>query len=106
MTKDDQDVLVTTSVWSVVTDDNEEAENLHLRSELMSAIIACMDEFGWSQKVAAKNIGVTQPRLSDLMRDKIDKFSLDALVNIARPLGVTLKTVTNATLTHKKTMLK
>ena len=94
MTKDDQDVLVTTSVWSVVTDDNEEAENLHLRSELMSAIIARIDEFGWSQKVAAKNIGVTQPRLSDLMRDKIDKFSLDALVNIARPLGVTLKTVT------------
>lgn len=94
MTKDDQDVLVTTSVWSVVTDDNEEAENLRLRSELMSAIIARIDEFGWSQKVAAKNIGVTQPRLSDLMRDKIDKFSLDALVNIARPLGVTLKTVT------------
>lgn len=94
MTKDDQDVLVTTSVWSVVTDDNEEAENLHLRSELMSAIIAHIDEFGWSQKVAAKNIGVTQPRLSDLMRDKIDKFSLNALVNIARPLGVTLKTVT------------
>lgn len=94
MTKDDQDVLVTTSVWSVVTDDNEEAENLHLRSELMSAIIARIDEFGWSQKVAAKNIGVTQPRLSDLMRDKIDKFSLNALVNIARPLGVTLKTVT------------
>lgn len=94
MTKDDQDVLVTTSVWSVVTDDNEEAENLHLRSELMSAIIARIDEFGWSQKVAAKNIGVTQPRLSDLMRDKINKFSLDALVNIARPLGVTLKTVT------------
>lgn len=94
MTKDDQDVLVTTSVWSVVTDDNEEAENLHLRSELMSAIIARIDEFGWSQKVAAKNIGVTQPRLSDLMRDKINKFSLDALVNIARPLGATLKTVT------------
>lgn len=92
MIKQDQDVLVTTSVWDSISDNYEEAENLRLRSELMSAIIARINEFGWSQKVAAQNIGITQPRLSDLMRDKIDKFSLDALVNIARPLGITLKT--------------
>lgn len=88
-----QNMIATSSVWEAVTNDAGEAENLRLRSLLMSAIIERIEEFGWSQTTAARNLGVTQPRLSDLFRDKIDKFSLDALVNIACPLGITLTTV-------------
>ncbi|WP_397517566.1 MULTISPECIES: XRE family transcriptional regulator [Rhodococcus] len=46
-----------------------------------------MDRFGWSQVVAAQNLGVTQ-RLSDLYRGKLSKFSLDALVNLGSKVGV------------------
>ena len=42
---------------------------------------------GWTQAVAAKRCGVTQPRIYDLLRGRIDKFSIDALVNMAAKLG-------------------
>lgn len=57
-----------------------EAENLQLRAQLMSRVRDTVR--GMSQREAAKRFGVTQPRLNDLLRGKIDKFSLDALVNI------------------------
>lgn len=55
-----------------------EAKNLLLRSQLMSEIREMAR--GLTQARAAKKFGVTQPRLNDLLRGKIDKFSLDALV--------------------------
>lgn len=42
---------------------------------------------GWTQAAAAKHCGVSQPRINDLLRGRIDKFSIDALVNIAAHLG-------------------
>ena len=65
-----------------------EAENLRLRSELMIGISELIRRRGWTQTVAAKHCGVAQPRLNDLLRGKIDRFSLDALVNIATSLGL------------------
>ena len=58
----------------------DEAENLLLRAQLMSRIRDVVH--GTTQREAAKQFGVSQPRLNDLVRGKISKFSLDALVNM------------------------
>lgn len=76
------------SVWEDIADSPEEAENLRIRAALMRAIRNRVTEIGWSQTAAAQNLGLTQPRLSDLYRGKISKFSLDALVDIAAKLGI------------------
>lgn len=76
------------SVWDYVADTQEEAENLKVRAALIRAIRGRVTDAGWSQVEAAQNLGVTQPRMSDLFRGKISKFSLDALVDIASKLGI------------------
>ena len=75
------------SVWDAIADTPEEAVNLRLRSELMDKIAAVIEEKGWTQLEAAAHCGVTQPRVNDLLRGRISRFSLDALVNIASALG-------------------
>jgi len=67
-----------------------EAENLLLRSQLMTAVMAIIDRRHLTQRDAAKLFGVTQPRISDLNRGKIDRFTLDALVNMLAHAGVKL----------------
>ena len=76
------------SVWDDIADSREEAENLKVRAALIRAIRNRITDTGWSQQVAANNLGLTQPRVSDLFRGKISKFSLDALVDIASNLGI------------------
>ena len=71
-----------TSVWDVLVDSPEEAENLRVRSQLMRAIKQVVNDWDISQKEAAQRLHITQPRLNDLLKGKIDKFSLDALVNM------------------------
>lgn len=66
----------------------EEAQNLHLRSELMTRIELFVKRSGKTQTDAARALGITQPRLNDLLRGKIDKFSLDALVNMLGHAGM------------------
>ncbi len=75
------------SVWDVIMDTPQEALNMKLRSELMIQIMQTIEVKGWTQKKAAKKLGVTQPRISDLLRGKIDLFSLDMLVNMLASLG-------------------
>jgi predicted XRE-type DNA-binding protein len=75
------------SVWDALADTPEEAANLRLRSALMQQIAAILEASGWTQAEAAARCGVTQPRLNDLLRGRIARFSLDALVNIAAALG-------------------
>jgi predicted XRE-type DNA-binding protein len=75
------------NVWDALADTPEEAANLSLRSELMIKIETIVKESGWTQAEAAKRCGVTQPRINDLLRGRIARFSLDALVNIASALG-------------------
>lgn len=79
------------NVWDVLEDTPAEAENLRLRANLMSRINSRIDSNGWSQHVSARNLELTQPRVSDLATGKIDKFSLDALVNIGAKIGVHLQ---------------
>jgi len=76
------------SVWDAIEDTPEEAENMKLRSSLMMALKAHLERTGLSQSQAAQLFGVTQPRISDLMRGKINLFGLDALVNMAAAAGM------------------
>jgi predicted XRE-type DNA-binding protein len=76
-----------TSVWDAIADTPEEAANLRARAELMHKIEAIVKESGWTQTKAAGRCGVTQPRMNDLLRGRVSRFSLDALVNIATALG-------------------
>jgi predicted XRE-type DNA-binding protein len=76
------------SVWDAIEDTPEEAENMKLRSALMMALKEHIASAGMSQAQAAKLLGVTQPRISDLIRGKISLFSLDALVNMAAVAGL------------------
>lgn len=71
-----------TSVWDALVDSPEEAENLRLRSKLMRVLTKTIRSWDLPQKEAARQLHVTQPRLSELLNGKIDKFSLDALVNM------------------------
>lgn len=75
------------NVWDALAGTPEEAANLTLRSDLMDEIEAIIEGNGWTQAQAAKHCGVTQPRMNDLLRGRISRFSLDALVNIAAKLG-------------------
>jgi predicted XRE-type DNA-binding protein len=75
------------SVWDAVADTPAEAANLRARAELMQEIANIVKEAGWSQAEAATKCGVTQPRINDLLRGRVSRFSLDALVNVATALG-------------------
>lgn len=77
-----------TSVWDALEDTPEEAENMKLRSVLLTALKNHLIRTEMSQMQAAKLFGVTQPRISDLMRGKINLFGLDALVNMATAAGL------------------
>jgi predicted XRE-type DNA-binding protein len=77
-----------TSVWDAIEDTPEEAENMKLRSALMMALKEHIARNGLTQAQAARLFGVTQPRVSDLMRGKINLFGLDALVNMATAAGL------------------
>jgi len=75
------------SVWEALADTPEQAANLRARTELMQKIAAIVKENGWTQVEAARRCGVTQPRMNDLLRGRVSKFSLDALVNLATAIG-------------------
>ena len=75
------------SVWDALADTPEQAANLRARTELMQKIAAIVKENGWTQVEAARRCGVTQPRMNDLLRGRVSRFSLDALVNLATALG-------------------
>ena len=75
------------SVWDAIADTPEQAANLMARAELMQQIAALVQSSEWTQTEAAKHCGITQPRVNDLLRGRVSRFSLDALVNIATALG-------------------
>ena len=75
------------SVWDAIADTPEQAANLRARAQLMEQIAMIVKKEGWTQKEAARRCGVTQPRINDLLRGRVSRFSLDALVNIATAIG-------------------
>ena len=68
--------------------DVQESQNLLLRSQTMIALVQWFNACGLTQAAAAKVLGVTQPRLNQLLKGKIEIFSLDALVNMATSAGM------------------
>jgi predicted XRE-type DNA-binding protein len=83
------------SVFDALADTPAEAANMTARAELLLAIRervkAWQAQGVLTQQEAAQRLGVTRPRLNDLMRGKLDKFSLDTLVNIATAAGFRLR---------------
>lgn len=71
------------SVFDALADTEAEAANLKARAELLLSIRDRVTAWRLSQEQAASRLGITRPRLNDLLRGKLGKFSLDALVNIA-----------------------
>jgi predicted XRE-type DNA-binding protein len=80
-------------VFFDICDTPEEAHNLTLRSELMVQISEIIQRRKLTQDKAAKFFGVTQPRISDLVRGRIDLFSLDTLVNMMTRAGLAVHLV-------------
>lgn len=83
-------VKVTKSSGNVFVDlgfSREEAEVLAMRAELMARLRTLISERGWTQQEAAKRLGVSQSRVSDLVRGKWEKFSLDMLITLAARAG-------------------
>ena len=76
------------SVWDAIEDTPQQAASMRARSELMMNLTEVIRERGMTQGDAAALFGVTQPRVSDLMRGKINLFGLDALVNMATAAGL------------------
>jgi predicted XRE-type DNA-binding protein len=78
------------SVWEAIEDTPSAVENMKIRAALMQELDAYIKGTGLSQNEAARQFGVTQPRISDLIRGKIDLFSIDALVNMVSAAGLQL----------------
>lgn len=76
------------SVWDAIEDNAVEAENMKLRATLMMALDRHIRTKGWTQAEAARRLGVTQPRISDLLRGKITLFSIDTLVTMLAEAGL------------------
>ncbi len=72
----------------------QEAENLRVRSELMIALSKLIEKRKLTQNEAAELLGVTQPRISDLMRGKIDRFSADSLIEMLGRAGMRVRFTT------------
>lgn len=79
------------SVFDAIAESPEEALNMKLRASLIREIRAKVTDAGWTQMETAQQLGITQPRVSDLLRGKLSKFSLDALVNMLARLGSDIK---------------
>ena len=88
------------SVWDALFDDKSEAENLRVRSNLMISISNYIAEKKLTQAEAAKFLGVSQPRISDIVQGKIGKFTIDTLVNMIAKTNYKVDLV----VTHKNTI--
>jgi predicted XRE-type DNA-binding protein len=88
---DKMEIQTFDSVWDAIEDTPQEAANMRLRSELMIAVEQEVRSWALTQAKASERLGVTQPRLNDLLRGKIDKFSLDALVELSARAGLAVK---------------
>jgi predicted XRE-type DNA-binding protein len=75
------------SVSDALAGTREQAANLRARAELMQQIAAIVEKNRWTQAEAARRCAITQPRMNDLLRGRVSRFSLDALVNIGTAIG-------------------
>ena len=79
------------SVWDALEDTPAEAANMTMRSNLLIAVEQRVRSWGVTQAEAARRLGITQPRLNDLLRGRITNFSLDTLINLATQAGLAVR---------------
>ena len=79
------------SIWDAIDDNPSEAQNMKLRSAMMTSLCDYIKSEGITRKQAAKKLGVTQPRISDLVRGRIDLFAIDSLVNMLTLAGLRIE---------------
>ena len=79
------------SVWDAIEPSCAEAANMKASAEMMIAIRESVAAWNVTQAVAAKRLCLTQPRMNDLLRGRINKFSLDALINLATRAGLAVR---------------
>jgi predicted XRE-type DNA-binding protein len=79
------------NVWDALEDDPDAAATMTMRSDVMIAINNAVRDWNTTQARAARRLGITQPRLNDLLRGKINKFSLDTLLTLATRAGLKVK---------------
>lgn len=79
------------NVWDALSDSPEQAATMKIRSDVMIAIHDAVRAWDTTQAQAASRLGVTQPRLNDLLLGKINKFSLDTLLTLAARAGLKVK---------------
>jgi len=75
------------SVWDAIEEDSVKSANLKLRSELMMEVSEYVKRSGFTQSQAAEKLGTTQPRLNDVLKGKIEKCTVDRLVNMLSAVG-------------------
>jgi predicted XRE-type DNA-binding protein len=78
-------------VFDAIADTPADAANMKARADLLSAVKAQVQSWNLTQSAAAGRLGITRPRLNDLLQGKLTKFSLDALVNLTTAAGLTLE---------------
>jgi len=78
-------------VFDALSDTPAEAANMKARADLLAVLVEQVKSWDLPQEAAAARLGITRPRLNDLLRGKLGKFSLDALVNLATAAGLTLE---------------
>jgi len=79
------------NAWDALEDSPEDADNMTMRSNVMIAIKDTVRSWKTTQAQAARRLGITQPRLNDLLNGKISKFSLDTLMTLATRAGLKVK---------------
>ena len=85
------DIQTFDDVFDALSDTPAEAANMKARADLLSLLTARIGSWGLTQEDAATRLGITRPRLNDLLRGKLGKFSLDALVNLVTAAGLVLE---------------
>lgn len=78
------------SVWDAIETDSVKAANLRLRAQLMMEVSEYVKQSGLTQAEAAGMLGTTQPRLNDVLKGKIEKCTVDRLVNMLAAVGYTV----------------
>jgi predicted XRE-type DNA-binding protein len=81
------------SVWDALSPTPEEAENMKVRSQLVMALNAMIEKRGLNTLEASALLGVSQPRISELAKGKIQLFSVDKLINMLAHAGMQIGTI-------------
>jgi len=89
------DIMSNQNIFEILTSDPVSLNMWNLKSKLILAIHKTVNDNGWNQSEAADYLGISQPRVSNMLKGKLDKFSTDALLEIMFKLGYNLDMTVN-----------